>query len=102
MRHYVISDEQLESLKKLSKPIQFQTSIDRKRLDSLIYQCRNMLIADGAQTIEVRGYNKEGNPIMYKIYLEGPKILLCEACNGSGEGMRDGTICMECKGKGAL
>jgi DnaJ-class molecular chaperone len=25
---------------------------------------------------------------------------LCGACNGSGEGMYDGTVCSTCKGKG--
>ena len=25
---------------------------------------------------------------------------LCGACNGSGEGMRDGTVCAVCRGKG--
>lgn len=26
--------------------------------------------------------------------------MLCGACNGSGEGMREGTICSICRGKG--
>ena len=26
----------------------------------------------------------------------------CSVCNGSGEGMYDGTTCMYCKGKGIL
>jgi RecJ-like exonuclease len=32
----------------------------------------------------------------------GEIVKLCGACNGSGEGMRDGTICRECKGKGVV
>ena len=111
MRHYIISDEQLELIKKLSKPMQYQTAKDRKRLDELLFQCRNVLLADGCETVDVKGFNKEGNVISYRIYIEKDlKYLqderggmrLCSACNGSGEGMRDGTICMECKGKGAL
>jgi hypothetical protein len=25
---------------------------------------------------------------------------ICPVCNGSGEGLHDGTICWQCKGKG--
>ena len=32
----------------------------------------------------------------------GERFLLCDACNGSGEGMYDGTICGACRGKGSL
>lgn len=28
--------------------------------------------------------------------------LLCSACNGSGEGMYEGTICQFCHGKGTV
>lgn len=28
--------------------------------------------------------------------------LLCAHCNGSGEGMHDGTKCWECKGSGVI
>lgn len=101
MRHYIISDEQLDQLKKLSKPVQFQTMMDRKRLDDLLFQCRNVLIADGCESVRVKGFNKEGNKIDYEIYLEHFKEeKLCGYCNGSGEGMAPDTVCMECKGKG--
>ena len=31
---------------------------------------------------------------------EGYEELLCAYCNGSGEGMHDGTTCTHCKGSG--
>ena len=104
VRHYIISEEQLEQLKKWSKPAQYSTALDRRRLDELFFQCRNIMLADGCETVQVKGFNKEGNPINYKIYLEKDlKYLedkLCGACNGSGEGMAPDSVCMECKGKG--
>ena len=111
MRHYIISEEQLDQLKKWSKPAQYSTSTDRRRLDELFFQCRNVTLADGCETVDIKGFNKEGNVISYRIYIEKDlKYLqderggmrLCSACNGSGEGMRDGTVCMECKGKGGV
>ena len=107
MRHYIISEEQLDKLKKWSKPAQYSTTLDRRLLDELFFQCRNVLLPDGCETVDVKGFNKEGNVISYRIYIEKDlKYLedkrLCGACNGSGEGMRDGTICMECKGKGGV
>jgi hypothetical protein len=102
MRHYIISEEQLDQLKKWSKPAQYSTSTDRRRLDELFFQCRNVLLPDGCETVDIKGFNKEGNVISYRIYIEQQGMKLCGACNGSGEGMRDGTICMECKGKGGV
>ena len=30
------------------------------------------------------------------------KEVICPTCNGSGEGMYDGTRCPDCKGKGTI
>lgn len=106
MRHYIISEEQLDQLKKWSKPAQYSTALDRRRLDELFFQCRTVMLPDGCETVDVKGFNKEGNVISYRIYIEKDlKYLqggLCEACNGSGEGMAPDSVCMVCRGKGSV
>lgn len=32
----------------------------------------------------------------------GPEPVLCDICNGTGEGMWDGSICQTCRGKGEV
>jgi RecJ-like exonuclease len=41
------------------------------------------------------------NPVPYLTYSPEPSIM-CNMCNGSGEGMVDGTICSTCKGDGEV
>ena len=104
MKHYIVADSKLELIEKLIKS---SLLIDRKRLNDLLSQCRDICLPDGCETIEYRGFDEDGFNFTYKIHLEEDDeneiddIRLCAACNGSGEGMAPDSVCMECKGKGS-
>jgi len=66
--------------------------------DVLDEYCREAGYSDHADACETLGFMDDSPFNIRAITSYEPGI--CDACNGSGEGMREGTTCCTCRGSG--